>query len=172
MSLATGSPPRITGGDRTGGWLRHQVHLDDFKPEADDPFYQPGEGSLVGQLGAKGGRRRACHDLAVVELRAQRSAGRAAETDLICEWTHLDYASQSVVYGGVSVPGGRGRRRHPESGDPVVAPDGVVQRAGRATVCPAFGTRPRRARYRYGGLALTAVRTIVPAPGTGFCAPS
>jgi hypothetical protein len=46
------------------------VHIDDFKTEADDPLYKPGEGSLVGQLGAEGGRIRACADLAVVELRA------------------------------------------------------------------------------------------------------
>ena len=118
------------------GWLCHQVHVDDFKPEADDPLYKPGEGSLVGQLGAKGGRLRVYGHLAVVELRAQRSAGRAAETDLIGEWTHLDYASQSMIYGDVSVSGGHGRRRHPESGDPIAGPDGAAQRAGRATVCP------------------------------------
>ena len=50
------------------GWLCHQVHSDDFKTEADDPLYKSGEGSLVGQLGAEGGRLRACGDLAVVEL--------------------------------------------------------------------------------------------------------
>jgi hypothetical protein len=59
------------------------VHIDYFKTKADDPLYKPGEGSLVGQLGAEGGRIRACADLAVVELRAQRSAGLAAESDLI-----------------------------------------------------------------------------------------
>jgi hypothetical protein len=64
-------------------WLCHQVHIDDFKAEADDSLYKPGEGSLVGQLGAECGRLRACGDLAVVELRAQRSAGLAAESDLI-----------------------------------------------------------------------------------------
>jgi hypothetical protein len=82
------------------------VHVDDFKPKADDPLNKPGEGSLIGQLGAEGGRLRACPDLAVVELRAQRSAGLAAESDLICAWLHWNYASQSVVYGAVSVPGG------------------------------------------------------------------
>jgi hypothetical protein len=35
------------------------VHIDYFKTEADDPLYKPGEGSLVGQLGAEGGRIRA-----------------------------------------------------------------------------------------------------------------
>jgi hypothetical protein len=59
------------------------VHIDDFKAEADDPLYKPGEGSLVGQLRAERGRTRAHGDLAVVELRAQRSAGLAAESDLI-----------------------------------------------------------------------------------------
>jgi hypothetical protein len=71
---------------RGRSWRRrlcHQVHIDYFKTEADDPLYKPGEGSLVGQLGAEGGRIRACGDLAVVELRAQRSAGLAAESDLI-----------------------------------------------------------------------------------------
>src|SRR5690348_11977186 len=52
--------------------LCHQVHVEDFKPEAYDPLDQPGEGSQVGQLGAQGGRLRARDDLAVVELRAQR----------------------------------------------------------------------------------------------------
>jgi len=64
-------------------WLCHQVHIDDLKTEADDPLYKPGEGSLVGQLRAERGRIRARGDLAVVELRAQRSAGLAAESDLI-----------------------------------------------------------------------------------------
>jgi hypothetical protein len=39
-------------------------------------------------------------------LRAQRSAGLAAESDLICAWLHWNYASQSVVCSGVSVSGG------------------------------------------------------------------
>jgi hypothetical protein len=68
------------------------VDVDDFKPKADDPLYEPGEGSLVGQLGAKGGCLWACGDLAVVELRAQRSAGLAAECDLIRVRSHWDYA--------------------------------------------------------------------------------
>jgi hypothetical protein len=96
------------------------VQVDDDKPEAGDPLYEPGEGSLVGQLGAEGGRVRACGDLAVVELRAQRPAGLAAESDLICVWSHWDYASQSVV--DASRQGGRrrGLRRHPVPGDPGV----------------------------------------------------
>jgi hypothetical protein len=59
------------------------VHVDDLKPKADDPLYKPGECGLVGQLGAKGGHLRAYGDLAVVKLCAQRSAGLAAESDLI-----------------------------------------------------------------------------------------
>ena len=73
----------VVTGRSPARWLCHQVHIDYFKTEADDPLYKPGEGSLVGQLGAEGGRIRACGDLAVVELRAQRSAGLAAESDLI-----------------------------------------------------------------------------------------
>jgi hypothetical protein len=96
------------------------VHVEDLKTEADDPLDQPGQGRLIGQLGAECGRLRARDDLAVVELRTQRSASRAAETDLIREWSHWDYASPSMVNDGVSVSGGRGRRRHPESGDPAV----------------------------------------------------
>lgn len=60
------------------------MHIEDNKPEADDPLYKPGEGSLVGQFGADGGRIRACGDVAVVELCAQRPARLAAESDLIC----------------------------------------------------------------------------------------
>jgi hypothetical protein len=59
------------------------MHVDDFKTEPDDPLYKLGESSLVGQLGAEGGRLQGCGDLAVVELCAQRSACRAAESDLV-----------------------------------------------------------------------------------------
>ena len=54
---------------------RHQVHVDQFKIEADDPQHQPAKGCLVWQLGAKGSGAWAHGDLAVVEFRAQR-AGR------------------------------------------------------------------------------------------------
>jgi hypothetical protein len=77
-------------------WRCHAHYVDDFKPEAGDPLHKPAEGSLVGQFGAKGGPVRAGSDLAVVELRAQRTVCLAAETDLICEWSH-GYASQLVV---------------------------------------------------------------------------
>jgi hypothetical protein len=60
------------------------VRVDDFKPKADDPLNKPGEGSLIGQVGAEGGRLRVCGDRAVVELCPQRSAGLTAESDLIC----------------------------------------------------------------------------------------
>ena len=82
------------------------MHIDHDKSQADDSLYQPGEGSLVRQLGAEDGRVRACGDLAVVELCAQRSARLAAESDFICVWSHWDYASQSVVDAGLRVPGG------------------------------------------------------------------
>jgi len=41
-------------------------HVDHFKPEAGDPEHKPGEGPLVGQLGAKGCCVRVDRDLAVV----------------------------------------------------------------------------------------------------------
>jgi hypothetical protein len=94
------------------------MHIDHDKSQSDDSLYQPGEGSLVRQLGAEDGRVRACGDLAVVELRAQRSARLAAESDLICVWSHWDYASQSVVDAGRQSAWRRGLCRHPLSGDP------------------------------------------------------
>jgi hypothetical protein len=94
------------------------MHIDHDKSQSDDSLYQPGEGSLVRQLGAEDGRVRARGDLAVVELRAQRSARLAAESDLICVWSHWDYASQSVVDAGRQSAWRRGLCRHPLSGDP------------------------------------------------------
>ena len=64
--------------------LRYDVHVDDFKPEVGDPSYEPAEGSLSWQLGAKGCRAGAGTDLAVVEFRAQRGTRLARESDLIC----------------------------------------------------------------------------------------
>jgi len=46
------------------------VHVDDLEPEAGDPQDQSGQGCLVRQLGAEGGRARTDGDLAVVEFRA------------------------------------------------------------------------------------------------------
>jgi hypothetical protein len=92
------------------------MHVDHDKPQADDPLYEPGEGSLVGQLGAEGGRVRARGDLAVVQLCAQRSARLAAESDLICVWSHWD-ASQSVVDAGRQGARRRALCRHPLPGD-------------------------------------------------------
>jgi hypothetical protein len=60
------------------------VHMDYFKVEAGDPLYEPGEGCLIWQFGAKGCRAWADGDLAVVEFRAQRRACLAPESDLIC----------------------------------------------------------------------------------------
>jgi hypothetical protein len=67
--------------------------VDDFKPELGDPLHQPGEGSLVGYLGAEGSRIRAQADFAVVELRAERSVCLAGEGDLVSAWWHWDYPS-------------------------------------------------------------------------------
>jgi hypothetical protein len=60
------------------------VRVDDDKPKADDPPDKLDEGGLIGQIGAEGGPLRVCRDLAVVELCAQRPAGLAFESDLIC----------------------------------------------------------------------------------------
>ena len=66
------------------GWRRHQVHLDYPEPEAGNPHYQPGQGRLVGQLGAKGCYARAYGDLAVIEFCAQGGTRLAGKRDLIC----------------------------------------------------------------------------------------
>jgi hypothetical protein len=107
------------------------VHLDDDEPEADDPLYESGEGSLICQVGVERGRIWPRCELAFVELCAQRSACLAAESDLICEWSHWDYASQSVVDAGRRVPGGQGLRRHPLSGDPARTREGGDERKHR-----------------------------------------
>ena len=71
--------------------------MSDLKPKPGDPLHQPGQGSRVGQLGAKRGGVPACGDRAVVELCAQRSVCPASESDLICVLSHWDIASQLVV---------------------------------------------------------------------------
>jgi len=60
----------------------------DFKSKAGDPLHKPGEGSVIGYLGAEGGRTPACGDFAVVELRAERSVRLAGESDLVGAWWH------------------------------------------------------------------------------------
>jgi hypothetical protein len=64
------------------------VKVNDFRPKAGDPLHEPGEGSRVGQLGTEGGGIRACGDVAVVELCAQRFAGLAGDGYLIRIWLH------------------------------------------------------------------------------------
>jgi hypothetical protein len=85
VGAADGIGDALAGGlgSAVGGWRRHEVHVDQFKPEAGDPLQEPGEGCLIGQLSAKGRRARADGDLAVVEFRAQCSARLAAERDLV-----------------------------------------------------------------------------------------
>jgi hypothetical protein len=83
--------------------------VDDFKPKAGDPLHEPGEGSHVGQFGAKGGRVRAGGDLAVVELCAQRSVCLADESGLICAWWHWITPHSWWLTLAASVPGGRVR---------------------------------------------------------------
>jgi len=60
------------------------VHVNDFQPEAGDPLNEPGQGRLIGQLGAEGRHSPAYPDVAVVEFRTQGSARLARESDLIC----------------------------------------------------------------------------------------
>ena len=89
----------------------------DFKPKAGDPLHEPGEGSLVGQLGAEGGCVRARGDFAVVELCAQRSVCLAGESDLVDVWRHWAWPRSRSLTLAASVPGGRGLGRHPIPGD-------------------------------------------------------
>jgi hypothetical protein len=63
--------------------LGQEVHVGQFKPEASDPLQEPGEGCLIGQFGAKGGRARAYGDLTVVEFRAYCGARLAPERYLV-----------------------------------------------------------------------------------------
>jgi hypothetical protein len=65
------------------GVVPHSVHVDHFKPEDGDPLHEPGEGSLIGQLGVQGGRAWAGDDLAIIEFRAHSGAGLAGESDVI-----------------------------------------------------------------------------------------
>jgi hypothetical protein len=82
------------------------VHIDDLKPEAGDPRYKSGQGSLIWQFGAEGCRTRADADLAVIEFRAQRGTRLAGESDLICLWPrHESRPSQSGGSGAASVLG-------------------------------------------------------------------
>ena len=62
--------PRSRVGQLLPGWRRHKTHVDDLKPEAGDPLHQPGEGSLIWEIGAKGGCAWTYRDLAVVKFRA------------------------------------------------------------------------------------------------------
>ena len=81
--------PREPGGNGlrdwllAGWWRCHEVHVDNFEPEAGDPLNEPGEGRLIGQFGAEGCPPPGYGDIAVVEFRAQGSARLAREGDLI-----------------------------------------------------------------------------------------
>jgi hypothetical protein len=44
------------------------VHIDHFKPEAGDPLQQPGEGFLIGQLGAESCYTATYGDFTVIEF--------------------------------------------------------------------------------------------------------
>jgi hypothetical protein len=59
-----------------------------LKSESDDPLHDSPEGSLIGQVGAKGGRVLAYGDLAVVEFCAQYRTGVTCEGYLVRVWSH------------------------------------------------------------------------------------
>jgi hypothetical protein len=82
---------------RCRGWCRHEVQVDHFKPEPDDPLHEPPESSLIRQLGAKGCRAGAHDNLAVIKFRAQGRTSLTREGDLIGSGSHQDYASQSAA---------------------------------------------------------------------------
>ena len=82
------------------------MQVDDFKPEAGDPQYEPGQGGLIGQLGTKGRRGRAYGDRAVIEFRVQRGTRLPGESDLICLGSHQGYALQAASSFAASVLGG------------------------------------------------------------------
>jgi hypothetical protein len=67
-----------------GWWRCHEVHVDDFEPEAGDPLNEPGQGRLIGQFGAEGCHSAAYGDIAIVEFRTQGGTRLARESDLIC----------------------------------------------------------------------------------------
>lgn len=83
------------------------MHVDDFQPEAGDPRYKSGQGSLIWQFGTEGCRAGADADLAVSESRAQRGTRLAGESDFICLWPrHEPGPLQSGGSGAASVLGG------------------------------------------------------------------
>ena len=110
--------------------------MDDFKPKADNPLHKAAKGSLIGQFGVEGGGVRARADLAFVKLRAECSVCLAGENDLVCVWSHWDYASQLVVGVGRQHAWQLGLSRHPIPGDP-----GQPGRC-RSAICTAELPRP------------------------------
>src|SRR4029077_9758263 len=84
----------------------HAVHVYDVKPQTGNPEHERGQGGLIGQLSAKGGRARPHVDLAVVEFSADRGAGLAREGDLVSIWTHLVHASKLLIQRAASLAGG------------------------------------------------------------------
>jgi hypothetical protein len=86
-----------TRSSRWHGWWYHEVQVDHFKPEPDDPLNEPPEGSLIRQIGAKGCRVLADDNLAVIKFRAQGRTSLTRESDLIGLGSHQDHASQSAA---------------------------------------------------------------------------
>src|SRR4029077_5024983 len=118
----------------------HAVHVYDVKPQTGNPEHEPGQGGLIGQLSAKGGRARAHVDLAVVEFSADRGAGLAREGDLVHVWTHLG-SRLEVADPACCQPARRcGLRHHPSEGDLfTVTPSRWSAAANRAAPCQTEG---------------------------------
>ena len=70
---------------------RHEMHIDNLKPEAGDPLQQPGEGPPIRQLGAEH-RGTATHsDFTVIEFRTQSAARLAGERNFVYLWSHYGH---------------------------------------------------------------------------------
>ncbi len=84
------------------------MHLSNFEVEADDPLDEPGQRTLIGQVGAKGRCTRSQDDFAVVKFCAHRRARLARKGDLV--HSHQDYLPSVCWFRCVVSLPGAGRR--------------------------------------------------------------
>jgi hypothetical protein len=150
---------KTAGASLPGRW-RHQVHVDHFQPEAGDPLHQPGESSLIGQLSAKGCGSRADGDLAVLELRPQRGARLARESDLVYLWSHGVTPRSLLVQRAASMPGRKVRVITP----PRVSRCRAVQQMRKTWIRFSDATRTISVHVP---LMLIAWQVIIPDPTIG-----
>ena len=131
-----GTAPARHQPQSSAGW-RHQVHVDQFKTEADDPQHQPAKGCLVGQLGAKGrGARPTVTSQSSNSARSVRPAWPAKVISYVCDRIKV-YARGLPVHPAASVPGGRCPRHHPSEGEPGRPRPGPLRILGSGTGLPA-----------------------------------